>query len=415
MNGQFLQGLSEGIFERMGQLRQEQQRKDDEQKMQTIQLLTGLAGQVEPESIPALMGHLGDVIGIKGKMRGFWNAFSGMPDRSVADQLGTKLNEISSQFAGPATAKTVRASADMARLFQPQTPEQQANQANRLQAERDLQGKMIFRDPRAEKLQDLRETYGLKAAQSEAMLQERERLLRERQTENDQRDFQNAWKLRQQSEDLRTQRVVNARAYQIAVSNRRRVPSDEDLNEAVKQIADERGLNQDLLRARIGLTEARTDQTEAQTKVAQVRAGRLAAGAVNQGVKSSQMQKAVQAFEGLKQSLAEATQRGDAALMAALRKRLNTMAVNISARFGDKVEVGGFSSGWPYVKLRTAQAPAGPTLPPTVETLPGGIRLTTPGPTLNERQRAIFDDIKRERPDAADTQILDYMRKKGWL
>jgi hypothetical protein len=129
------------------------------------------------------------------------------------------------------------------------------------------------------------------------------------------------------------------------------------------------------------------------------------------------MSLAVEGFEKVKQALVDATSRGDQAMMIQLRKRLQTMATNLAAKYGDRLEVG--SGEWPYQKPRTSQAPVGltqgPALPPTVETLPGGIRLTRPGPALNKQQRSIFDDIKRERPDATDERILDYMRKKGWL
>jgi carbon monoxide dehydrogenase subunit G len=425
MRGDFLRGLSKGILGELNRQRQDQQARDDDMKLQTIQTLAGLADRIEPEGLPMLLGHIWDTMGIKrqagGKgLRGFLDAFSGMPNRSVEDQLGTKLKEITSRMIGPETATRARAGGDMARLFQPTTPEQEANRASRLQAESDLANKIIFRDPRREKLDELEKTYGLKFAQQESLLQQREELIRSRQAEDDRRNFENAWKLRQQAEDLRAERSVNARAYVIARRSGFKVPNADHVTQAAEQIASERGLNVGLLKARIGLTEARTDQAEAQTKVAQVRAGRLAAGisgAGNKGAKSAQMQKAVELFERNKQALIDATARGDVTMITALRKRLNQMATNLASKYGDRLEVGG--GEWPYQKPRTSQGPVGLTpgfaLPPTVETLPGGIRLTTPGPALNPRQRAIFDDIRREQPNAPDAQIFDYMRKKGWL
>lgn len=157
--GDFLRGLSEGIFERLGQLRKEQETRDENTKADTIKMLAGFADKVEPESLPILMRHLGDVIGVKGKLKGFWDAFSGMPNRSVEDQLGTTLRDFSSGLVGSETAKKARAGGDLARLFQPQTPEQQANRAARIQSEKDLEGKMVVRDPRAEKLSELEAKY----------------------------------------------------------------------------------------------------------------------------------------------------------------------------------------------------------------------------------------------------------------
>jgi hypothetical protein len=410
--GDFLRGLSEGIFSSLNEQRQEQQARDDETKLRTIQTLAGLADRIEPEGLPLLLGHVWDTMGIKpkgkgGGLRGFLDAFSGMPNRSVEDQLGTKLNEISRQFVGPETARRARAGGDMARLFQLQTPEQEANQTNRLQAERDLQRKMIFRDPRTEKLEDLRTQFGLKLTQQESMLEDRERLIRQRQAEDDERNFQNAWKINQQKADLKAMGDVFKRAAVLARKDGLPAPSPNHLQKAAEEISTEQNLNVDLLKARIGLTEARIPLVEAQTKRAQRPPKAQRAGS------DTAMGKAIEAFEGLKQSLIDSEARGDAAMSARLRQRLNSMAVTLAAKY-PQLEVGGLASGWPYAKKRGQSSTSPPTIE-TVETLPGGIRLTTPGPTLNEHQRSIFNDIRREQPNAPDAQIFDYMRKKGWL
>lgn len=165
-SGEFLQGLSRGIFGELGRQKTEQESKDETRRGQIINLLSGLASQVEPESLPLLMGHIGDTLGIKGKMRSFWDAFSGQPDRSIEDQLGTKLRDVTSHLIGPETARKARAGGDMARLFQPQTPEQQSNQQRRLSDERGLQGNMIFRDPRREKIEEIEQRYGAQLSQN---------------------------------------------------------------------------------------------------------------------------------------------------------------------------------------------------------------------------------------------------------
>src|SRR6266508_5060112 len=116
-NSQFLSDLSSGIFERLGSLRQEQQRRDDEQKLQTIGLLSNLVGQVEPDSRATLLKHLGDVIGVRGKLKGFWSSFSGLPDTSIEQQLADKVKAIASGTIGPQAATNVRAGGDLARLF----------------------------------------------------------------------------------------------------------------------------------------------------------------------------------------------------------------------------------------------------------------------------------------------------------
>jgi hypothetical protein len=37
------------------------------------------------------------------------------------------------------------------------------------------------------------------------------------------------------------------------------------------------------------------------------------------------------------------------------------------------------------------------------------------GPQLNPKQKATFDDIKKHHPGATDSQVIDYMRKKGLM
>jgi hypothetical protein len=350
MNGSFLNDLSSGIFSRLGELRQEQDSKDQERKLQTIGLLTSLADKVEPSSLPTLLHHLGTVVGVKGKLKGFWQALSGLPDRSVEDQLGTQLRDITGQLMGPQAASNIRAGGDMARLFQPTNPEQQFNQSRRLQAERDLSGKMIFRDPRAEKLEDLKTQYGLKFDQQESLLQQREDLLRRRQEENDQRDYQNSLKVNEQKAQLKAHGDVLKRASLLAFREGQKVPSPDHLQRAAEEISEEQGINLDLLKARIGLTQARTQKAITTPQ----RKAKLSPTAV-QKVNSVKIQKGVEDFERTKQALIDATSRGDQPLMTSLRRRLQTMAANLATRYGNELEIG--SGEWPYVKPK-GQSPS---------------------------------------------------------
>jgi hypothetical protein len=167
-DGGFLQGLSEGIFERMGQLRSEQQAKDDQKKQDTIRLLSGLADKVEPESLPMLMSHIWDVAGIKqsssGKgLRGFLDAFSGMPNRSVEDQLGSKFRELTKGMVGPQQARDTRLRSNISQKGIPGLVNAAPNSAYGQQASQDLQdmkGKMVFRDPYQQELDKIEARYG---------------------------------------------------------------------------------------------------------------------------------------------------------------------------------------------------------------------------------------------------------------
>lgn len=161
--GDFLQGLSEGIFERQRDLTRQQEDRDFQQKSDIVRMLTGLADRVEPDSLPLLMGHIWDTIGVKksasGKgLRGFLDAFSGMPNRSVEDQLGTKLREITSGMVGPQAARDTRLKNNLAQKGIPGLMQAAPNSAYGQQAASDAQGlknKMVFRDPYQQRIAEI--------------------------------------------------------------------------------------------------------------------------------------------------------------------------------------------------------------------------------------------------------------------
>src|SRR5688572_16572189 len=189
--GDFLRGLSEGIFERQGQLRQEQEAKDFQGKQDVIRMLTGLADKIEPDSLPLLLGHVWDTMGIKkqssGKgLRGFLDAFSGMPSRSIEDQLGTKLKEVTDGMVGPQAAKDVRLRGNLSQKGIPGLMGAAPDSAYGQKAAADVEGlksRMVFRDPRQEKLGEIEARYGAQIeaqrarqeeAHSNAMLKQRD-------------------------------------------------------------------------------------------------------------------------------------------------------------------------------------------------------------------------------------------------
>lgn len=253
-NGDFLSGLSSGIFGRLGELRKEQEGKDTQRKQDTINLLSSLTDKVEPESLPMLMGHLGDVIGIKGKMRGFWDAFSGMPNRSMEDQLGTKLKDVMSGTVGSGTARTLR-DADKQKWMQREglmsggVPDERNYQGS---TPIGLQNKLIFRDPRSERLEELTTKYESQA-----------NLLNTRLT---------------RSEEARTKSQEDAQRHQIDLQDiRYGLKAQEEIKkrmafgltekQAKSQIANEYGLKTEQLEAYISKLKAETTKAniEAQT------------------------------------------------------------------------------------------------------------------------------------------------------
>src|SRR5262249_15833329 len=176
-----------------------------------------------------------------------------------------KLRDLSQQFIGPQAASNIRAGATMAKMFQPQTPEQESNQSQRLQAARDLQDdKIVFKDPYQQHLDLLRATYGAQFANKETLLREREELLRQRGEEQAGRALQNRLQIEQEKANLKAHGDVLRRASTIAASQGFPVPNADHLQQAAEQIASEQGLNVDLLKARIGLAGARTGLAGAQ-------------------------------------------------------------------------------------------------------------------------------------------------------
>lgn len=159
--GDFLGGLSRGIFNELDVMRKEQEGKDERRRSDVLNLLAGLADKVEPESLPVLLGHMGDVMKLKGPMKKFWSAFSGMPDRGFEDQLGTQLNDIMATATGPTTAANARESYKQ-QLLQPfraeQTRPRSVTELTR-GGPPELKGKMVFRDPRREELDKINARY----------------------------------------------------------------------------------------------------------------------------------------------------------------------------------------------------------------------------------------------------------------
>lgn len=179
-DGQFLSELSSGIFGRLGELQKQQTSKDESRRGEVLNLLAGLADKVEPESLPVLMGHIGEVMKLKGPMKKFWSAFSGMPDRGFEDQLGTQFSEIMSSATGPVTAANTRDSYKQ-KLLEPFRAEgSRPRSVGELTrgGPPELKGKMVFRDPRREELDKI----GAQFEGREQLLQDRLALTNEFKT-----------------------------------------------------------------------------------------------------------------------------------------------------------------------------------------------------------------------------------------
>lgn len=171
----FLDELSAGIFNRLRELDDEQKARDTAAQRNTIAVLSDLYGRARPESQGVILDQLGKAIGVKGKMKSFWQAFSGMPDRSIEDQLGTQLRDLSARSMSAKQAGDIESKADISRMFGGGTglsnmfnTEQSRARQSAIDAEKGLSGRLIFRDPRQEKLDEIEQRY---AAQTQAALE----------------------------------------------------------------------------------------------------------------------------------------------------------------------------------------------------------------------------------------------------
>lgn len=259
----FLRGISRGIFGEMERGRVRQEKTDMERKGQIIDLLSNLAPQVEPDSLPLLMGHLGDTIGIKGKARKFWDVFSGQPDMTPEAQMGDLVRNLSSQLTGPDTAQKIRAGGDMARLFQPTDSEQEANRRGRLDAEAGLSNRIVFRDPREEKLEELQTRFQGQLANQQAQTAFKESLMLNRMTQLETQEQKNRKELVDYKADSKAQEEINERAWRIAINKGFREPNGPIKAQAASELAREQGWSNEKLQAQIQFLNARAQEAQA--------------------------------------------------------------------------------------------------------------------------------------------------------
>ena len=163
-SGDFFRGLSTGIFNELSEQQKLKTERDAQSQRDLVQMLSGLAGSIEPEGLPLLMGHIWDTMGIKKKaggkgLRGFLDAFSGMPDRTVEDQLGSKFKQLTEGMIGPQQAKAARQQHGLPVALRALAGDKTATPQEATRAA-GLEGKMVFRDPRQEKLEEIETRYG---------------------------------------------------------------------------------------------------------------------------------------------------------------------------------------------------------------------------------------------------------------
>lgn len=254
----FLRGISRGIFGEMERGRVTQEKKDTERKGQIIDLLSNLAPQVEPESLPLLLGHLGDTIGIKGKTRKFWNIFSGQPDMTPEAQMGDLMRNLSSQLTGPDTARAKRQQFGLPVALRALSGDRSATPEEATRAA-GLSDKIVLRDPRREKLGELETRYGLQNEMNLFKLGMTQDFQR-RQQEDRQRHAEEMVGIRA---DAKAQEDINERAWMMAVNKGFRSPNAAIKSQAAAELAREQGWSNEKLQSQIRFLNARTQEAQA--------------------------------------------------------------------------------------------------------------------------------------------------------
>lgn len=259
--GQFLSDLGSGIFERLGQLRDEQTRKDEGRRGEALQFLGSLADKIEPESLPVLMRTMADVGNFKGKVRNVWDALSGMPNRSVEDQIGTSLRDAMGLTTGAGTARAARGKAVTNLALDafsggPSSSPQTLNEAS------GMTGRMVFRDPRQERLTEIEQRYG---AQNELNLHKLAVTQDFQRRQQEDRQLHDKAMVEERA-NAKAKEAVMERAWRISSVKGFIEPTPAIISQAAKELGVRDDLVGQLLQARIGLTGALQTKAESEAK-----------------------------------------------------------------------------------------------------------------------------------------------------
>lgn len=255
----FFGGLAKGIFDTMGRHEREARDEDFKKREQTLSYLTGLMDQTTPETRPILMQQISDVMGLRGKQRGVWDMLTGKGRQNYSDALGEKLSQITGNIVGPAEYARLKGGSgfDMTQAPGANGPAWASLPVE--VAPDQTAGKISLLDPRADRLAQIREQYGAMrdAGLEKLEYQEAGRVARQ---EDAQKHAKEIAEMKQYNTAFGP---VYKQAATLAASKGKPKFDDQDLAEAAQAIAQQQGLNLDLLKARIGLAGAKELEAKA--------------------------------------------------------------------------------------------------------------------------------------------------------
>lgn len=316
----FFGGLATGIFDSMNERRLESQQREDQERKQSLSFLTSLMDQVEPESRPFLIKQIGDVMGLKGKQRGFWDRLTGGGLEGGREAIQGRTQDILGSLVGPQEGRQLRPhpaevalEPGMTGSFQLMQPgAQQAPATTGLGMTPDLtQGKLIMRDPRTEALDELKARYGIQARAGFEKLEEQQRLMGERQTKLQEDRQRHDLEVLDYKADLKAKSDIAERAHQIAISQGRVRVMPADEQQAALQLISEQGMTESLRKALLGLRGAQQTRTETETQALQadpltgIAPGKPMTATQKQTADTLQQQRAQSKFEDFTRSNAQ--------------------------------------------------------------------------------------------------------------
>lgn len=150
MSAGFFTGISEGFFNARRESEMQTRQQDEKRRQETIGVLSNLMEQADPRSRNILLGQIGEVMGLRGKERNFWDTLTGKAQFDLQDQLQQKLKDVLGMVKGPEEYERMQQMAtgpDLTGMFNDRpSPVRQAREQ--------LPRTIGLRDPRAEKMQD---------------------------------------------------------------------------------------------------------------------------------------------------------------------------------------------------------------------------------------------------------------------
>lgn len=278
-------GLARGIFGYRARQKAEEQKRLDQQRDQSLKFLSGLIDQVEPESQPVLLQQIGNVMGLKGKERSLWDRLTGSGLANDREAIQQMTSGVLGSLIGPKRAQELRGGPIKTEAQEPtimgrtpygnfglRVPELQVGERPNLLPEDSI----VLRDPRTERLDDLKAQYGLQFSQRAALQRAKEQDIAERQLRL-QEDRQ-AFDIEKQQRlfDLKARAEVDKRAFAIARSNGYAQTHFEHSIQAAEEIAAAYGINAETLKARLGLIQAKTREADAMLATGGLTAGQQA-------------------------------------------------------------------------------------------------------------------------------------------